>query len=55
MAVARQRAWDALNDPLIFKSSLPRCDSVERVSPTEFKVVMAAAIGPLRAKSTGGC
>lgn len=53
IAAPRQRVWDALNDPAVLKMSLPGCESVERTSPEEFKVVMAAAIGPLRARFNG--
>jgi carbon monoxide dehydrogenase subunit G len=49
----RQQVWDALNDPAILKQCLPGCESVERVSPEEFRVIMAAAIGPLRARFNG--
>jgi len=49
----RKAVWDALNDPAILKQCLPGCESVERISPEEFKVVVAAAIGPLRARFNG--
>lgn len=50
---SRQRVWDALNDPDILKRCLPGCESVLRTSAEEFKVVIAAAIGPLRARFNG--
>jgi len=53
IAAPRQRVWDALNDPDILKMSLPGCESVERTSAEEFKVIVAAAIGPLRARFKG--
>ncbi len=49
----RQAVWDALNDPGVLKACLPGCESVERTSPEEFRVVVAAAIGPLRARFNG--
>jgi carbon monoxide dehydrogenase subunit G len=49
----RSRVWDALNDPSILKACLPGCESVERTGPEGFKVVVAAAIGPLRARFNG--
>lgn len=49
----RARVWEALNDPAILKASLPGCDSVERSGDDAFKVVVAAAIGPLRARFNG--
>lgn len=53
IAATRQKVWDALNDPDILKKSLPGCESVERTSAGEFRVIMAAAIGPLRARFNG--
>ncbi len=53
ITATRQKVWDALNDPDILKKSLPGCESVERTSANEFKVIMAAAIGPLRARFNG--
>jgi len=53
IAAPRQRVWEALNDPAILKKSLPGCESVERTSAEEFKVIVAAAIGPLRARFNG--
>jgi carbon monoxide dehydrogenase subunit G len=49
----RQTVWDALNDPAILRQCLPGCESVEKTSDTEFKVVVATAIGPLRARFQG--
>jgi carbon monoxide dehydrogenase subunit G len=49
----RQTVWEALNDPAVLKQCLPGCESVERVSPEEFRVVVATAIGPLRARFNG--
>jgi hypothetical protein len=53
IAAPRQLVWDALNDPEVLKRSLSGCVSVDRISPEEFKVVMAAAIGPMRARFNG--
>ena len=53
IAAPRQKVWDALNDPVILKQCLPGCESVQRASPEEFRVIMAAAIGPLRARFSG--
>lgn len=49
----RNAVWDALNDPAILKQCLPGCELVERTSPEEFRTVVAAAIGPLRARFNG--
>jgi hypothetical protein len=49
----RDVVWKALNDPVVLKACLPGCESVEQISPEEFKVVIKAAIGPLRARFQG--
>jgi carbon monoxide dehydrogenase subunit G len=49
----QQRVWDALNDPEILKACIPGCESIDRVSDTEYKVAMTAAIGPVKAKFSG--
>jgi carbon monoxide dehydrogenase subunit G len=49
----QQRVWEALNDPAILKSCIPGCESIDKVSDAEYKVVMTAAIGPVKAKFNG--
>src|SRR3979490_114038 len=49
----QQRVWESLNDPEILKACIPGCESIEKVSDTEYKVVMTAAIGPVKAKFNG--
>ena len=49
----QQRVWEALNDPGILKACIPGCESIEKVSDTEYKVAMTAAIGPVKAKFNG--
>lgn len=49
----QQRVWEALNDPEILKACISGCESITRVSDLEYKVVMTAAIGPVKAKFSG--
>ena len=49
----QQRVWEALNDPAILKACIPGCESIEKISDTEYKVAMTAAIGPVKAKFNG--
>jgi hypothetical protein len=42
-----------LNDPEVLKSCIAGCESVERVSDTEFRVAMTARVGPVSAKFSG--
>lgn len=49
----QQAVWEALNDPEILRQCIPGCESVERVTESEFKMTMVAAVGPVKAKFTG--
>jgi uncharacterized protein len=49
----RQRVWEALNDPEILKQAIPGCQTIEKVSDTEFTARVLATVGPVRA-SFGG-
>lgn len=51
--VPQQRVWDALNDPAVLKACIPGCETIERVSDTEYKVALTAAVGPVKAKFNG--
>lgn len=50
IAADRQQVWAALNDPEILAKCIPGCESLEKLSDTELKARVAAAIGPVRAK-----
>lgn len=45
--------WAALNDPEALKASIPGCESVEKVSDTQFTARITMAIGPVKAKFSG--
>lgn len=45
--------WEALNDPEVLRQCIPGCQSVERISDTEYTMAMVAAVGPVKAKFTG--
>jgi carbon monoxide dehydrogenase subunit G len=49
----QRRVWDALNDPDVLKACIPGCESVEKVSDTEYRMAMTASVGPVKAKFTG--
>jgi len=49
----QQRVWEALNDPQILKACIPGCDSIEKLSDTEYRVAMTAAVGPVKARFSG--
>jgi carbon monoxide dehydrogenase subunit G len=50
---SRQTVWTALNDPTVLKQSIPGCESLEKVSDSEFKAVASIKIGPISARFTG--
>jgi uncharacterized protein len=45
--------WRALNDPEVLRACIPGCESLDRVSDTEYRVVMTARVGPVSAKFSG--
>lgn len=46
----RQKVWDALNDPEALKQCIPGCESIEKISDTEFAVKVLSKVGPVKAK-----
>jgi uncharacterized protein len=53
IAASRETAWRALNDPAVLKDCIPGCDTIEKLSDTEFALGMTTAIGPIKAKFKG--
>jgi uncharacterized protein len=49
----RDRVWLALNDPDILRQSIPGCQTIEKVSDTEFTAKVVAKVGPVRAAFAG--
>ena len=49
----RQRVWEGLNDPEVLKSAIPGCQTIEKVSDTEFTAKVLASVGPVRATFGG--
>lgn len=50
IGAGRDAVWRALNDPAVLERCIPGCESLEKVSDTEFRARVTAAIGPVRAK-----
>jgi uncharacterized protein len=53
IALPQQRVWEALNDPEVLKACIPGCETMEKVSDNEYRVVMSASVGPVKAKFSG--
>jgi hypothetical protein len=49
----RERVWEGLNDPEILKQCIPGCETIEKVSDTEFTAKVLAKVGPVRAHFGG--
>jgi carbon monoxide dehydrogenase subunit G len=53
ISASREKVWEALNDPDVLKASVPGCETLEKVSDTEFTATVMAKVGPVRAKFNG--
>ncbi len=42
--------WEALNDPAVLKQCIKGCESIEKISDTEFAAKVTSKIGPVKAK-----
>jgi uncharacterized protein len=49
----RDRVWQGLNDPEILKQAIPGCQTIEKVSDTEFTAKVRAKVGPVSATFGG--
>jgi carbon monoxide dehydrogenase subunit G len=49
----RQRVWEGLNDPQILKECIPGCQTIEKLSDTEFTAKVLAQVGPVKANFAG--
>src|SRR5258706_10962404 len=49
----RQRVWERLNDPETLKQCIPGCETIEKVSDTEFTAKVTAKVGPVKASFSG--
>ncbi len=49
----REVVWQALNDADVLRRAIPGCESLEKVSDTEFAAVVVTKVGPIKARFTG--
>jgi carbon monoxide dehydrogenase subunit G len=49
----QQQTWEGLNDPEVLKACVPGCESIEKLSDSDYQVLMTARIGPVSAKFKG--
>ena len=50
---AREQVFRALQDPETLKATIPGCEELEAESDTDFNAVIAAKVGPLKARFKG--
>jgi carbon monoxide dehydrogenase subunit G len=50
---ARQKVWEALNDPDVLKASIPGCQSLEKVGDDQFNARVTAKVGPVKSTFNG--
>jgi len=46
----QQQTWDAICNPEVLKICIPGCETMEKISDSEFHLTMAAKVGPVSAK-----
>jgi uncharacterized protein len=49
----RDVVWAALNDVEVLKASIPGCETIEKLSPTEMNAKVVLKVGPVKATFTG--
>ena len=49
----RAEVWAKLNDPETLKSCIPGCETIEKLSDTEFTAKVVARVGPVKASFLG--
>jgi carbon monoxide dehydrogenase subunit G len=53
LAAPREVVWEKLNDPEVLKACIPGCQTLEKLSYTEFEAVATNKIGPVKATFKG--
>jgi carbon monoxide dehydrogenase subunit G len=53
LPATQEAVWAKLNDPEVLKICIPGCESLEKLSDTEFQAVATNKIGPVKARFKG--
>lgn len=53
ISAPREKVWAALNDPDVLRTSIPGCETMEKLSDTELKATASVKIGPIAARFAG--
>jgi len=49
----REQVWERLNDPETLKLCIPGCETIDKLSDTEFTAKVTARVGPVKATFNG--
>lgn len=49
----QEEVWRELNDPQTLKACIAGCESIEKVSESEYRITLTAAVGPVKARFAG--
>lgn len=52
-AASPQQMWDVICDPAILKQSIPQCETIERISETQWRGTARVKVGPLSTLFSG--
>lgn len=50
---SQEQVWVALNDADILRAAIPGCETLDKVSDTEFVATVVLKVGPIKAKFQG--
>jgi uncharacterized protein len=53
LAAPREKVWAALIDTNVLKACIPGCETLDKISDTEFMAVATNKIGPVKARFKG--
>jgi hypothetical protein len=53
LSAPRELVWAKLNDTEALKASIPGCETLEKLSDTEFQAVATNKVGPVKARFKG--
>jgi hypothetical protein len=53
LSIDRERAWTALNDPVVLQGAIPGCESIQKSGDGEYAIVILTVLGPVTAKFRG--
>jgi carbon monoxide dehydrogenase subunit G len=53
LTAPREKVWAALNDVNVLRACIPGCETLDKISDTEFQAVATNKVGPVKARFKG--